>query len=79
MSTRLTGEKPRAVTPLLRVGNWFDYDSPGEAASLIEEGIVVYVETDEEATEVLRLLGLEECCIADRLSVSHGGPILCTH
>lgn len=49
------------------------------AASLIEDGIVVYVETDAEAAEVLRLLGLDECCVADRLSVSHGGPILCTH
>lgn len=66
----------RLVTPLLRVTDGLGV-SPATALALMEEGKPALVANDTIAREVLAHLGMPECCIDDRISVSHGGPILC--
>lgn len=66
----------RVVTPLLKVTDGPGL-SPATALDTMSRGKVAFVTTDDLAREVLRHLGMPECCVEDRISVSHGGPILC--
>lgn len=43
---------------------------------IIDQRGVAVVPNDDTAAEVMRLLGLDEAEIQDRLSVSHGGPTI---
>ena len=67
----------RLVTPLLRVTEGPGV-SPATALALIEDGKLALVSNDAIAREVMAHLGMPECCIDDRISVSHGGPVLCS-
>lgn len=66
----------RVITPLLRVADGYGV-SPLTAVALIQRGSVATVPSDSDAREVLFHLGLQDCCVDDRITVSLGGPVTC--